>query len=322
MDRRVIGGRGGRVGGLPPGTRALRSHPHEHAIVPGGRLADDGRWLSSRHDFLGHVKPLSVLFRAKGYAHLPKTRLWPLVEAHVWPQDWGVHCAPVGSGQAAFRELAPYIVRGALRHNRILRRADGNVTLPDKASATAQTRYGTVRAEECIRRFLQPVLPDRFVKVRSYGLLRPGNRQLRTQARERRGASTTAHNPREQAPQGRQRLEVQAPVDTPRYPLGGPPLSLVQTLRPQGRWPPCPCWSGLHCALPWGSGHLSCVAARAGCALGVHKRPRQWGSRRPPGPIPGVSSRGEASCPAQACVPEVHGRVPMLLERPVLTLPS
>ena len=39
-------------------------------------------------------------------------------------------------------------------------------------------------AEEFMRRFLQHVLPERFVKVRYYGLLSPSNRHLLNRVRE------------------------------------------------------------------------------------------------------------------------------------------
>jgi hypothetical protein len=46
-------------------------HPHVHRIVPGGGLSFDGtRWLSSRSDFLVHVKVLARLFRGKMLAML------------------------------------------------------------------------------------------------------------------------------------------------------------------------------------------------------------------------------------------------------------
>ena len=50
---------------------ALTHHPHVHMIVPGGGLLFNGtRWVSSRSDFLVHVKVLARLFRGKMLAML------------------------------------------------------------------------------------------------------------------------------------------------------------------------------------------------------------------------------------------------------------
>ena len=171
MDPRFIGGRIGMVGVLHTWTRDLRYHPHVHYIVTGGGLSADGQWLPSRHDFLVPVKPLSVIFRAKVRDHLKKTDLGPLVDERVWTQDWVVYSQPVGTGEPAFRYLAPYIFRVAISNNRMLRLVDGQVTFQYKDSATDQVRTCTVTAEEFIRRFLQHLLPDRFIKVRYYGCL-------------------------------------------------------------------------------------------------------------------------------------------------------
>jgi hypothetical protein len=86
-DPRFIGGRIGMVGVLHTWTRDLRYHPHVHYIVPGGGLSADGHWLPSRQEFLVHVKPLSVLFRAKVQEQLQKTALFPLVNEQVWKKD-------------------------------------------------------------------------------------------------------------------------------------------------------------------------------------------------------------------------------------------
>ena len=53
------------VGVLHTWTRQLLYHPHVHYIVTGGGLTADGRWRSSRKDFLVPVKALSPIFRAK-----------------------------------------------------------------------------------------------------------------------------------------------------------------------------------------------------------------------------------------------------------------
>ena len=159
LDPRFVGGRIGMLGVLHPWTRDLRYHPHLHYLVPGGALSADSTWIPSRPDFLVHVKPLAVLFRATCRDQLHKTALCSLVDAQVWQQDWVVHCAPVGNGEHACRYLAPYIFRVAISTNRIRTLEDGQVTFQYKDAATAQRKTCTLTAHEFIRRFLQHVLP-------------------------------------------------------------------------------------------------------------------------------------------------------------------
>lgn len=231
-DPRFVGAKIGMVGVLHTWTRDLFYHPHTHYIATGGGLSDDGRWLDSRPDFLVHVKPLSILFRAKFRDQLKKTDLFPLVDQHTWNKDWVVHCQPVGTGEAAFKYLAPYIFRVAISNKRILKLEDGRVTFSYKESATDQVKFSTISAEEFIRRFLQHVLPDHFVKVRYYGLLSPANRRLLEKARELLGASTIDNSTSTQSQQNNE------PSAAPRCPTCGGILKLVQRLKPQTRWPP------------------------------------------------------------------------------------
>jgi len=138
VEPRCIGGRIGMVGGLHTWTRALRYHPPGHDLVPGGGLTAADRGLPARPASLGHVQPLSGLFRAKCRDARHQTDLCPLVDAPVWHQDGVVHGAPVGRGAEAFRYLAPDLFRVALSNNRLLTRQEGHVTVQDQASATDQ----------------------------------------------------------------------------------------------------------------------------------------------------------------------------------------
>jgi len=191
QDPRFVGARLGMVGVLHTWTRQLLYHPHVHYIVTGGGLTSDGRWLSSRKDFLVPVKPLSRIFRAKFRDALKQTELFAQVPARVWRKDWVVHSEPVGSGEQAFKYLATYIFRVAISNNRLRKLNDGQVTFSFKDSATDQPRRCTISAQEFIRRFLQHVLPSRFIKVRYYGLLSPAHRQLLHKARQLLSATTT-----------------------------------------------------------------------------------------------------------------------------------
>jgi hypothetical protein len=122
---------------------------------------------------------------------LKKTQLCAHVQQHVWRKDWVVHSEPVGSGAQPFQYLAPYIFRVAISNNRIRKLEQGNVTFSYKESATEQVKHCTVSTHEFIRRFLQHVLPPRFIKVRYYGLLSPAQRQLLQKARQLISATTS-----------------------------------------------------------------------------------------------------------------------------------
>lgn len=191
QDPRFVGGRLGMLGVLQTWTRDLRYHPHVHYLVSGGGLSNEGSWRSAGKNFLVHEQPLGMIFRAKLRDGLKKAGLFAQVDRRVWKKDWVVDCEPVGSGVAAFKYLAPYIFRVAISNNRLRQLEDGNVTFSYKESATDQVKQCTVTAEEFIRRFLQHVLPPRFIKVRYYGLLSPAQRPRLQLARQLLAAATS-----------------------------------------------------------------------------------------------------------------------------------
>ena len=217
------------VGVLHTWTRQLLYHPHVHYIVTGGGLTQDGDWKSSRSDFLVPVKALSRIFRAKFRDALKQTELFAQVEARVWQKDWVVHSELVGSGEQAFKYLAPYIFRVAISNNRLRKLENGNLTFAYKESATDQLKHCTVSAEEFIRRFLQHVLPPRFIKVRYYGLLSPAHRQLLQKARQLLSATTCKLK--------REDVKTTEPPALLSCPHCGGPLTLLSPLTPRGRAP-------------------------------------------------------------------------------------
>ena len=232
------------VGVLHTWTRQLIYHPHLHFIVTGGGLADDGSWKFSRSDFLVPVKALSVIFRAKFRHELKKTALFTAVAAGVWKKKWVVHSEPVGSGLSAFKYLAPYIFRVALSNNRLVKFEPGQVTFSYKESATDRIKLCTLTAAEFIRRFLQHVLPPRFIKVRYYGLLSPRHRHLLEQARQL--LEGRSYDAAQTAPAKVVTAESNSPsaIDnrqstmTPlRCPHCGQPLTLLGPLKPKARSP-------------------------------------------------------------------------------------
>ena len=176
-----------------------------------------------------HVKPLSILFRAKFRDELKKTPLFDLVPVETWKKDWVVHCQPVGSGVAALKYLAPYIFRVAISNNRILDLRDDRVTFRYKDSDTG---HRTVTAEEFMRRFLQHVLPKGFVKVRYYGFFSHGNRHLLNHIRRLLGNANTAK------PTTPQQAHPASQNQALRCPKCGQTMRLVETLPPKRYRPP------------------------------------------------------------------------------------
>jgi hypothetical protein len=183
-DPRFVGGQIGMIGVLHTWTRNLFYHPHVHYLAPGGGIGNDGytlrpssgqAWLPARRNFFLPVKALSKLFRAAFQHALRKTALYTQISPKVWRREWVVHCKPVGNGQAALKYLAPYIHRVALSNRRLVSidhrgsLETSQLTFQYRPSDTGQLKTCTLSVEHFIQRFLQHVLPRRFVKVRYYG---------------------------------------------------------------------------------------------------------------------------------------------------------
>ena len=124
---------------------ALTHHPHVHMIVPGGGLSDDGcRWISSRSNFLVHVKVLARLFRGKFLAMLIDAHAGGRLKffnTHVDLADmrtfkkflaplrrikWVVYCKqPFAGPEQVLRYLSRYTHRVAISNRRLVAADDG-----------------------------------------------------------------------------------------------------------------------------------------------------------------------------------------------------
>jgi len=230
-DPRFVGGQIGMIGVLQTWARNMAYHPHVHYLVPGGGLSlDTQEWRRVRNHFMVHVKPLSILYRAKFRDALRQTDLYDQVPTHVWRQAWVVHCQPVGDGRTALTYLAPYIFRIAISNRRILKLQDSQVTFAYKDSDTNRSRTCTLRVHEFMRRFLQHVLPKGFVKVRYYGFFSPGNRHMLCQVRQLLHVATITTTAPDSLPPPSHSSAL--------CPSCGREMQLVQTIRPRSRCPP------------------------------------------------------------------------------------
>jgi hypothetical protein len=192
-DPKRLGAQLGLTAVLHTWTRDLRFHPHLHCIVMGGGLTDDGRWRSTKRDYLFPVSVLSKLFRGKVVAILNEAyrdgRLdvrgldgfvgntdedaaaWLRLRKKLFATKWVSYAKPPFAGaESVYQYLGRYTHRVGLSDHRLLSVTDEAVTFRTRGQETA-----TLHPHEFLRRFLQHVLPPGFVKLRHYGLLAPGN---------------------------------------------------------------------------------------------------------------------------------------------------
>jgi hypothetical protein len=170
----------------------LLFHPHLHGVVTGGGLAPDGsRWIGTRPNYFLPVRVLGSLFRGKFLAGLQTLHAAGRLRLEgkravladpsgfqrwltpLYGQKWVVYAKPpFGGAEQVFRYLGRYSHRVAIANSRLVSLEDGQVTFQWKDYADHHRIKGMRRrAEEFIRRFLLPVLPRRFVRIRHYGLL-------------------------------------------------------------------------------------------------------------------------------------------------------
>ena len=186
---------GGKVGFtllLHTWDQQLRAHFHLHCLIASGALAHDGsRWIAGGRQFLFPVHGLSKVFRAKyldGLAELLQAGQLdippPLAElAHsatrrrglrrLRKKPWVVYSqAPFAGPHKLLDYLGRYTHRVAISNHRLLDCQDGQVRYHYRDRRDGdRLKTDVLPAEEFIHRFLKHVLPDRFLRIRHYGLL-------------------------------------------------------------------------------------------------------------------------------------------------------
>jgi len=175
---RWLGARPGVTLALHTWTRQLEYHPHVHGLVTGGGLDPRGHWREADARFLVPVHALSRVFRAR-FRDALKARfpdIFARLPPQIWRSPWVVHSKPVGSGRQALRYLSRYIYRVAISDASLRATDHQRVVFAYRRSGDNAPRTCSLTPAEFLRRFLQHVLPSRFVKVRYYGLHHPRRR--------------------------------------------------------------------------------------------------------------------------------------------------
>jgi hypothetical protein len=217
-DRKYLGGQIGFIALLHTWSQTLIDHPHVHCLVTGGGLSLDGRkWISSRPGFLIPVKVLSSLFRGKFLDHLEKAyesgklkfpgkigvlkggAAFQTFLSDLYRQKWVVYCKPpLKKVEQVVEYLGRYTHRVALCNDRLVAFEGSQVTFRWRDSADGdKVKLLTLEAFEFIRRFLLHVLPDRFVKIRHYGLLSNRGRKIKLERCQKLLGVPTKEEPEE-----------------------------------------------------------------------------------------------------------------------------
>jgi Putative transposase len=152
--------------------RHLQYHPHIHYMVPGGGLsADRSAWWPSRANFFVPVKALSFIYRAMWKEEMRTAGLLEYIDPQVWTVPWNVHSQAQPYGHSAFTYLAPYVFKVAISNHRLVSLTDRMVPFTSRTVGSARLRTAQLDGLEFLRRCLQHVLPDGFMKVRHFGFL-------------------------------------------------------------------------------------------------------------------------------------------------------
>lgn len=194
----------------------LSLHPHVHCVVPGGGFAGDGkRWVALRN--ATYLLPTHVLARRfrtllcdalrlaerNGELHrLPANALPHITIEGAAAQEWIAYAKrPFGGPEQVLEYLSQYTHRVAISNHRIVSFDEQGVMFRWRDYADGnRTKLCTLDPLEFLRRFLMHVLPDRFVRIRSFGFLANRNRGKNIERARVLIGSTTALRFRDRRP--------------------------------------------------------------------------------------------------------------------------
>lgn len=194
-DENQLAGQVGMLALLHTWGQNLSKHIHLHCMIPGGALYDDdeGRkqWRSSKKDFLFSSKAMAKYFGASfltlleransndelnlkgGIAGLSDSKTFGQLMVKLRKKSWNVYAKePFNGAEGGITYLARYFAKTAIGNERILSCDDHAVRFKWRDySDDNKTKIMPLDAHEFIRRYLSHILPDGFMRVRSYGFL-------------------------------------------------------------------------------------------------------------------------------------------------------
>lgn len=169
----------------------MNYHPHIHTIVLGGGLTSVNEWKDNGNDFFLPIHVISKVFRGKYMEEFKRLQKENKLQFHgtaekyrnhytfkelvntCYSMEWIPYCKKTFNGaHSVIDYLGKYTHRIAISNYRILRMTEDTVTFSVKDYRNeGQWKELTLSGVEFIKRFLMHVPPQRFVRIRHYGLL-------------------------------------------------------------------------------------------------------------------------------------------------------
>jgi hypothetical protein len=159
----------------------LSLHPHIHCLVPAAGYSIQGKWknIGKGEKFIYSVYQLSDTFKGKFLDSLKRVlrKMDKLADfgtaiQKAYNTSWVVNSQPsLAKAEHVIRYLGQYTHRVAISNNRILNITDTHVSFIAKDYRDrAIKKPVTLSGVEFLRRFCMHILPQRFVKIRYYGI--------------------------------------------------------------------------------------------------------------------------------------------------------
>jgi hypothetical protein len=188
-------------------TRQLDFHPHVHALVTAGGLRiDDEQWKSSNEKYLFPITAMRDVFRAKmlaaldglhaagkfaAFSNFQDPQAFDHLMRQLAAKTWVVYAKkPFRAVDTVLRYLGRYTHRVAIANSRLVKVTDTAVSF-----RTKEGKVTTLQPLEFLRRFIQHVLPDRFHKIRHFGLYAASDLKLKLEIARRQLSATRPLQP-------------------------------------------------------------------------------------------------------------------------------
>ena len=191
QDGQYLGATPGMIAILHTWGQQLNYHVHLHCIVAGGGITREQKWCLPKRTsgkFLFPQSAMSVVYRGIFLSKLsaaigskkrvtlqtpPDTMAIADIIKLLYQKKWVVDARiPFGGPAQVVEYLGRYTHKVAISNQRLIKIEDGEVHFNYKDYRDgATTKQMCLKGEEFIRRWLQHMLPARFVKIRHYGFL-------------------------------------------------------------------------------------------------------------------------------------------------------